>query len=386
MSICPRSTSATPKAAPRLDVVRDHQPKKIRPSERPCTGGAFTSLGTCTSRAVTQSPLSMTVAPEDDAGVASKHASIHLSLSGADATWNLLPVFRIGRGSDSHLRLPSSRVSHSHCELRHAGNGAWVVRDLGSKNGTSVNGRRLPAGLDTALANGDVIEVGSGDCRVIFAPGQPADALLTKPSDAFWMGAAAGERWLEIASTDSSTLTLVRHESDWYLESATQVNVSSPLVDGQVLVFAGEQYRLWLGDESGPTEDVSAERTRLSEAVLRVAVSQDEEEVHAELELGGNRFSLPTRVYLYMVLLLARYRRQDSVSGLDAREAGWRYADEVAEALAVDAPTLNVHVFRIRRDLAKLGFCDPHDLIERRTLAKQLRLGIPPERCVLNAL
>jgi hypothetical protein len=125
---------------------------------------------------------------------------------------------------------------------------------------------------------------------------------------------------------------------------------------------------------------------RLSDAVLRLAVSRDEEEVHAELEVSGNRLSLPTRVYLYMLLLLARYRQQDAVNGLADGEAGWRYADEVSGALAVDLTTLNTHVFRIRRDLAKLGLCDPHNLIERRALTKQLRLGIPSSRCLLTSL
>ncbi|MEW2075584.1 FHA domain-containing protein [Streptomyces sp. NPDC012403] len=49
---------------------------------------------------------------------------------------------RIGRDPGSGLRLSHETVSRVHAELRHQG-GLWVLRDLGSTNGTTVNGRRV---------------------------------------------------------------------------------------------------------------------------------------------------------------------------------------------------------------------------------------------------
>lgn len=49
---------------------------------------------------------------------------------------------RIGRDPGSGLRLNHETVSRVHAELRHQG-GTWVLRDLGSTNGTTVNGRRV---------------------------------------------------------------------------------------------------------------------------------------------------------------------------------------------------------------------------------------------------
>ncbi|KES08503.1 peptide-binding protein [Streptomyces toyocaensis] len=49
---------------------------------------------------------------------------------------------RIGRDPASGLRISHETVSRVHAELRNQG-GTWVLRDLGSTNGTTVNGRRV---------------------------------------------------------------------------------------------------------------------------------------------------------------------------------------------------------------------------------------------------
>ncbi|GGO39240.1 MULTISPECIES: DUF1707 and FHA domain-containing protein [Streptomyces] len=49
---------------------------------------------------------------------------------------------RIGRDPANGLRLSHDTVSRVHAELSLQG-GMWVLRDLGSTNGTSVNGRRV---------------------------------------------------------------------------------------------------------------------------------------------------------------------------------------------------------------------------------------------------
>ncbi|MDT0344138.1 DUF1707 and FHA domain-containing protein [Streptomyces litchfieldiae] len=48
----------------------------------------------------------------------------------------------IGRATGSGLRLNDSSVSRHHAQLSSAGLG-WLLRDLGSANGTWVNGRRV---------------------------------------------------------------------------------------------------------------------------------------------------------------------------------------------------------------------------------------------------
>ncbi|MFJ3232018.1 FHA domain-containing protein [Streptomyces sp. NPDC086787] len=64
---------------------------------------------------------------------------------------------RIGRDPASGLRLNHETVSRVHAELRHQG-GIWVLRDLGSTNGTTVNGRRVMGAV--AVHEGDQVAFG----------------------------------------------------------------------------------------------------------------------------------------------------------------------------------------------------------------------------------
>jgi len=63
----------------------------------------------------------------------------------------------IGRSSEADVRLDDANASRRHAELRRIGDGYSLV-DLGSTNGTEVNGQRIQ---ETALMNGDVISVGT---------------------------------------------------------------------------------------------------------------------------------------------------------------------------------------------------------------------------------
>jgi hypothetical protein len=68
----------------------------------------------------------------------------------------------IGRLSDSNLTLPDHNVSRRHAEVRPSGNGFSVV-DLGSTNGTMVNGARISG--EHRLQDGDIVSIGPTHLR-----------------------------------------------------------------------------------------------------------------------------------------------------------------------------------------------------------------------------
>jgi len=72
-------------------------------------------------------------------------------------------VFTIGRSPDCDLPLGDMTVSWHHAELRHDGQG-WVLVDLGSTNGTRVNGWRADCGF--TVRPGDRVSFGRAAFRV----------------------------------------------------------------------------------------------------------------------------------------------------------------------------------------------------------------------------
>ena len=63
----------------------------------------------------------------------------------------------IGRSAECELRVPSVAASRRHASVVRQGEEV-VVRDLGSTNGTLVNGAKIPG--ERTLEPGDRIEVG----------------------------------------------------------------------------------------------------------------------------------------------------------------------------------------------------------------------------------
>ena len=64
--------------------------------------------------------------------------------------------FTLGRGENEDIRLEASGLSRSHAELTRQGP-VYALHDLGSTNGTFVNGRRIE---HAALSPGDVLRLG----------------------------------------------------------------------------------------------------------------------------------------------------------------------------------------------------------------------------------
>ncbi len=64
--------------------------------------------------------------------------------SGQQTSATFSAPFRIGRDADCEIHLPDELVSRQHAEVYHDGS-RWWIRDLGSSNGTFIDGRRIEA-------------------------------------------------------------------------------------------------------------------------------------------------------------------------------------------------------------------------------------------------
>lgn len=88
-----------------------------------------------------------------------KEAALLLWMEGEEikGRWMLpKPETSIGRWEDNDVVIDDRWVSRYHAQVRREGE-EYVLHDLGSKNGTCVNGRRIAA--PTQLADGDEIQI-----------------------------------------------------------------------------------------------------------------------------------------------------------------------------------------------------------------------------------
>ena len=84
--------------------------------------------------------------------------------SASDAVLTELPI-TIGRGDEADVCIRDTWSSRVHCRLG-VRDGQLFLEDLGSSNGTLVNGTRA---TETALASGDQITIGITTFRVSYS-------------------------------------------------------------------------------------------------------------------------------------------------------------------------------------------------------------------------
>jgi hypothetical protein len=138
-----------------------------------------------------------------------------LKVVGGKQDGKLIPLntkFLIGREQDCHLRLGSESVSRHHCAIT-IDDFTVRVRDLGSSNGTSINGKRI---IGVHEANpGDKLQIGNLDFEIVFSKaGSPVTS-----------GAP---------DTGGTSFTL----DDFNLEEAEPVSDTTMLVGGDTAVIS----------------------------------------------------------------------------------------------------------------------------------------------------
>jgi eukaryotic-like serine/threonine-protein kinase len=144
-------------------------------------------------------------------------------LSGTKYTYEDREVCTIGRHKDCNVRLPSdadhAQVSRYHCLLDI--NPPFIrVRDLGSGNGTYVNGKRVgaqtkpeeksPDTLERDLVDGDLLQIGYTAFQVNIEDTENADNLLARSQFTAPDNRQAADNLLALAAGDHPSLAGIR--------------------------------------------------------------------------------------------------------------------------------------------------------------------------------
>lgn len=270
----------------------------------------------------------------------------------------LVSRHRIGRDPWSDLVVSEPGVSGAHA-LVHWDGAGWSVRDLGSTNGTRVDGELVPVGLPVPLESGRCLTVGSHSWAL-------ADACAPRP---LLVGPVRLLLDGPTAVPGSEAFLLPDGMGGWWVEEGER---RQRLVDRQVLLIGGQR---WTAHVDGVLHRTLEDRP--DGPALRFRVSRDEEHVDLWICADGEPIGLAPRAHHYTLVTLARQRLADRSAGVPEADAGWLATPLLCRRLRLQRGAVYTHLYRARRQLVSAGFPSVADqLVEHRTEATQLRLGL----------
>ena len=277
----------------------------------------------------------------------------------------LLARTLVGRAPHCDLALSEPAISGAHAALIWTGAG-WAARDLGSRNGTTVDGQPLAAGALRPLAVGATLVFGGASAWTLESAEAPSAHAISAEGDV--VEAAGG--LLALPDSESPEL-LVYERGGWVAERGDEV---APIQDRARVLAGGRSWRVLLPVAQAGTLDTGPARPALDALTMVFAVSADEEHVEWRALGAGPAVELGARSFNYALLTLARARLADA--HLPAPERGWRDRDALADGLGLDAESLRVSLYRARRHLAAAGVDGAGGLIERRRGSGLIRIGV----------
>lgn len=287
---------------------------------------------------------------------------------------------RIGRSEKNDLVLALDAVSSLHAVIRWIPAGRWVLRDAGSRNGTSVNGQ--PIRDDHALTPGDEIMFAERtEVWVLLDAGPPGLLLrpLDDPTDALIHVDMAGGLGA-LPSEEAPREVILRVDDAWWLERVD--GEREALLDDTVVDIGGRGYRLsvpppFVRETAEPEHPVVP--WSLHAVELDIEVLPGEEEATATLRTPLRTATLGPSVPFYLLAHLARARMESAAHGGSPPGSGWVAVDRLLDALRLESPEfLTVNVFRVRKQLERTGLGNAAGIIERRR--GELRCGVGAER------
>ena len=281
----------------------------------------------------------------------------------------------VGRSPTCALQIDDRHVSGEHATLMWTGR-TWEIRDLGSRNGTFVDGQRMEAGGATRLASGTRIAFGNESDLWELADDAAPSAMAENLANARVVSGLNGMLALPDAGTPD--VVVFEDRGRWVLEAEGQLRA---LRDEEVVQAGGEAWRIRLPGsvegtaavDSGPTVDT---------VTFRFAVSRDEEHVQLTVIHRGEPLALEAREHAYVLLTLARARREDAE--LPEAEQGWRDRDQLLRMLGLDTNGLNVAIYRARGQLSAAGLDGAAGVVEVRR--GQRRIGVSVDRLFVERM
>lgn len=270
----------------------------------------------------------------------------------------------VGRAPSCHVHIPRKQTSGEHALITYAPEVGWTIRDLGSRNGTLVDGRPLTPGTRAPLAVGTLLCFGASTEEWRLESIDPPAVMATDGT--VWV--EGEDDLLGLPDLDDPALVIQGTPIGWFC-------ADEPVHDGQVLSSNGRDWTLCLPSELSAT--ASHGTALVKNCSLQCNVSADEEFIQVHVGLPDGTVELPPRSHHEVLLVLARRRLSDAdEAAIGPIEQGWMYRADLQKALRASANQIYIGLHRLRKEFEALGIIDGHDVIEARRTTRQVRLAI----------
>ena len=270
----------------------------------------------------------------------------------------------IGRAREASLRIDNPRASEQHASLRWSGEG-WELRDLGSSNGSFINGKRLEPGLAQALHEGDRLAFGDKDDPWLLVDDSPPPPMAVPEQGGEAVMGESGRLQLP-AGPDPVVVFEQRGDEGWV---ACAGPLEIPVPDKLSILLHGESWSLDLARtvrRRTLVEPDDEPAWLLADCALHFACSSGDEIIQLGLGLGDERRPVPSRTYHRLLLLLARERLSDREQGLAESECGWIHIDDMAKQLDTYRSKVTADIYNLRKQFEQLPVEASKDLVEVR--------------------
>ncbi len=277
------------------------------------------------------------------------------------------PRCLLGRDLRCDIPLADPRVSGEHAVIVHDG-ARFELRDLGSKNGTFVDGRKMGVGDRTALTVGMTFSLG-GHSSFELVDGSPPEPIARNVRTRNVRVAQDG--MLVLPDEKDPAITVFEGQNGAWV--AEFVDGSRPVGSGDILSAGGEDFRLELPTFGTATVESLRAGPSIDSITLQFVVRRGD---HAEMTMIHEGTETPFRYRAYHQLLLALARAWVRDADAPPSDRGWVAREDLFDILDTDACCLNVDIYRARGQVGALGVHGAAALIVRRPSTGQLRLGV----------
>jgi hypothetical protein len=279
----------------------------------------------------------------------------------------------IGRDRNNICILTDNDVSRKHAVI-YWENDNWFLTDF-STNGTKLNSSHIHHTTQKLKLNDTIQFSNSSDCVwKLTSCDKPNSFLIATLNSQKFIDLQNGVMFPE----ENPKWALFRDiHQRWIIDDGQS---EKRLVCGEKFRIDNEEY-LFVENECLAETQKNIDITK--DACFKLILSNDEENVSAQIKVNDLILDLGTRAYNHLLLHLARVRMSDIESGVNENASGWIDVNNLNRSLSkevlkdVDEYYINNLIYRLRKsliDLPPFGHLFTN-IVERKR--GQLRFGLP---------